>query len=81
MASLYCTLQQNRSMHKVYCEKCNDKFVLTYGNKSERNSCRYHNHIVNQLGQLKCTDCDLIGNQCSKNCYHVQRPKSQCVIL
>ena len=37
--------------------------------------------VVNQIGQLKCTDCDLIGNQCSKNCYHIPRPKQQCVIL
>lgn len=79
---MYCTENQNREQYcSAKCQKCNDKYILHYGGKSRRTSCRNHNYIVNQLGQMQCIDCSKIKNQSSLNCYHTSKPIMQCVIL
>lgn len=82
MTSLFCTIHQNGEQYSsAQCKKCNDTYILHYGGKSERTSCRNHNYIMNQLGQMQCLDCNLIKNQYSRNCYHVAKQKQLCVIL
>lgn len=80
---MYCTTHQNRTSTycSAKCQKCNDIYLLHYGGKSQRTSCRNHNYIVNQLGQMQCIDCCLIKNQSSRNCYHTAKPVMPCVIL
>ena len=80
MSSAYCTTHQNRKQ-QVKCQKCNDKYILHYGGKSERTSCRNHNYVTNQLGQPQCIDCHLIKNKYNQNCYHTTKPTMSCSIL
>jgi hypothetical protein len=55
---------------KRRCKKCKDKFVVQYGGKSERNSCRYHNYIIYN-NQYYCNICNKFKSEVrSRNCYH-----------
>ncbi len=54
--------------NKVICEKCNDKFFVSYGGYSQRKSCREHNYINNI-----CTMCNKKMNEGGSNCYHKKK--------
>ena len=56
--------------HTIYvtCRKCRDSFILDYGGKSIRRSCRCHEYINGE-----CTDCGKIESRGGHNCYHVRQ--------
>ena len=53
------------------CVKCKDYFIIHYGGKSQRNSCRNHNWKNVGINKL-CKTCNKYKQnlKCS-NCYHV----------
>jgi len=56
---------------KVKCGKCHDRFIPTYGSKSERTSCRFHRYVLID-NKMYCIDCNRTKEQIrSRNCYHV----------
>jgi len=55
---------------KHHCKKCYDKFIVHYGGKSQRASCRYHNYIARN-GHFYCINCDRFKSEIKcRNCYH-----------
>jgi hypothetical protein len=63
----------------VKCVKCNDRYILHYGGKSKRTSCRVHNWVKKDYeiidGQVYtvelCLTCNVLkSNHGSSNCYH-----------
>ena len=60
---------EEKSIIKGYCDKCNDSFTLTYGNRSKRTSCRYHNFVDGY-----CYDCGQYKNNVKGNCFHITSP-------
>ena len=55
---------------RVYgtCEKCNDRFLVHWGGRSERTPCRFHSW--DQSG--KCSCCEQDRANYSGNCYHIR---------
>jgi len=55
---------------KYRCKKCNDKFKIHFGGKSQRNSCRHHNYIIKN-NSWYCNICNKFKHEImSRNCYH-----------
>ena len=76
--SLYdplCLYDDKYKKIRVICAKCNDVFILSYGGKSHRCPCRYHNFDKNDF----CIDCNRHKKHImSSNCYHIRKTPLCC---
>ena len=62
------TKMTNHEHVYVTCRKCEDRFILDYGGKSNRQSCRYHDYKKGS-----CLDCGKDENHGGGNCHHVRK--------
>jgi len=53
------------------CQKCSDRYTVSFGGWSVRNSCRQHTYVE---GKDRCVDC--FNDKPGANCYH--KPQLSC---